>query len=315
MKYIINLDELSKKDVKIAGGKGASLGELIQGHFDVPTGFVVTTLAFDQFLIEERLETEIESALDKVNHEDIHSIAVASEKIRTMILSAEFPSDLGKLILADFRSLNIQHVAVRSSATAEDGADTSWAGELESYLNTTEKTLFENVKRCWASLFTPRAIYYRFENDLHKKKVSVAVIIQAMIQSEVSGICFTTHPVTEDPNQLLIEAGIGLGEAIVGGLITPDNYVIDKKYLSLEEASISQQKSQIAGGREGTKEIKISADEQSKQKLSGAQIIELAKICIKIEKHFDAPCDIEWAYADHKFYITQSRPITTLQKL
>ncbi len=162
-------------------------------------------------------------------------------------------------------------------------------------------------------MFTPRAIFYRHEKKLLKTKVSVAVAVQEMIESEISGICFTVHPVTEDKRQMIIEAGWGLGEAIVSGQITPDSYVIDKKDFSIIDINISKQEKMIvrkAGG--GTKHTAVPKVKQEKQVLTGKQIIELAKICASIEKHYKKPQDIEWAYVKGKFYIVQSRPITTL---
>jgi pyruvate,water dikinase len=213
------------------------------------------------------------------------------------------------------------YVAVRGSATAEDSSVASWAGELESYLNTSRQNLLGRVKDCWSSLFTQRAIVYRHEKGLRKSKVSVAVVVQKMVQSEIAGICFTTHPVTRDKNQLIIEAGWGLGEAIVGGHITPDSYVVDKRNWKILDINISEQEkmlvrrsSKSGGGKSATGNawIKVPNKLRTKQKLDGKQIIELAKLCSKIEKHYRFPCDIEWAFEKGKFYIVQSRPITTL---
>jgi pyruvate,water dikinase len=170
----------------------------------------------------------------------------------------------------------------------------------------------KQVKKCWSSLFTPRAIFYRFEKKLNRTSVSVAVVVQKMVQSEISGICFTVHPVTKDYDQMVIEAGFGLGEAIVGGLITPDTYVVHKKDFSLLDINVSEQKFAIVKSPKGNVNKKLSAKEGSRQKLTGKQIVELAKICVKIEKHYKHPQDIEWALEKRKFYITQSRPITTL---
>lgn len=304
--------QLTKKDADIAGGKGASLGEMTKAKMPVPPGFVVLANAFDRFLEETDLNIEIEAALKKVKVKDINSVEETSEKIRSMIINADFPKDVKEEIVKEFIKLKAKHVAVRSSATAEDSSTASWAGELESYLNVTDKNLLESVKKCWASLFTPRAIFYRFEKKMHKDKVSVAVVVQKMIQSEVSGIVFTVHPVTEDKNQMIIEAGFGLGEAIVGGMITPDTYVINKKKLLIEDKNISEQKIMIVRGSKGTNETRVPSRMQEKQKLADQQIKKLAEICIKIEKHYKFPCDIEWALEKGKIYIVQSRPITTL---
>ena len=215
-------------------------------------------------------------------------------------------------IIKEFKRLKTRFVAVRSSATAEDSKIASWAGELETYLNVTENNLIKSVIKCWSSLFTPRAIFYRFEKKLHKQKVSVAVVIQKMVQSEISGICFSVHPITKDKNQMVIEAGFGLGEAIVGGKITPDTYVIHKNNFSILDINVSEQNIAIVRSRTGNLEKKLTPKQGGKQKLSLKQIIELTKICRGIEKHYKHPQDIEWAFEKGKFYITQARPITTL---
>jgi len=309
-----NFKKLSKHDVHLAGGKGASLGEMTSAKIPVPPGFVVLAPAFDRFLEETDLNIEIESILHKLKHKDINSVEGISVKIQHLIMKAKFPDDLAKEIVSEFLKLKVKYVAVRSSATAEDSSAASWAGELESYLNTTKDDLLGNVKRCWASLFTPRAIFYRFEKKLHKTKVSVAVVVQSMIQSEVSGIAFTVHPVTKDYDQMVIEAGWGLGEAIVGGKITPDTYVILKKSkLTILDKNISQQQMMITKNKKNeTIEMEVPIAKQEKQKFTDQNILKLAKICQGIENHYGFPCDIEWAWEKGKIYIVQSRPITTL---
>jgi pyruvate,water dikinase len=305
--------KIGKKNAAIAGGKGASLGEMTQAGLKVPPGFVILAEAFDRFLEETDLTQELEAQLKKVNYQDVNSVDGASSQIRALIAGAKMPADLAKDITQEFKKLKSPFVAVRSSATAEDSSAASWAGELETYLNTTDKTLLDNVKKCWSSLFTPRAIFYRHEKKMLKTKVSVAVVVQKMVDSEISGIAFTVHPVTQDRNQMIIEAGYGLGEAIVSGSVTPDSYVLEKKELSIIDINIAEQTRKIikgAGG--GIKWVPVLKSFQEKQKLSGREIIELAKICLAIEKHYKFPCDIEWAQEKGKFYITQSRPITTL---
>lgn len=229
MSMIRHLEKISRNDVAIAGGKGSSLGEMLRMNISVPSGFVILTTAFENFLKETDLNIEIRAALDSVNHQEIHTIENASAKIKTLIFEAEMPQNISDEIRESFKSLNSRYVAVRSSATAEDSTNAAWAGQLESYLNTTEEDLLENVKKCWASLFAPRAIFYRFQKNLHNSQLSIAVVIQKMIESEKSGIAFSVHPITQDRNQLIIEAGFGLGEAIVSGQITPDSYVVEKR--------------------------------------------------------------------------------------
>lgn len=311
--HIKFFSQITKKSVAEAGGKGASLGEMTSAGIPVPPGFVILASAFNQFLEETDLTQEVQSELDKVNYKDINSVDGASAIIRNLILKAKMPKELECDIVADFKKLKTKFVAVRSSATAEDSSSASWAGELETYLNTTDKTLLLNVKKCWSSLFTPRAIFYRHEKKLLKTQVSVAVVVQQMVDSEISGIAFTVHPVTQDKNQMIIEAGCGLGEAIVSGSITPDSYVLDKRDYSFLDINITDQvKKIVKGPNGGTKWAAVPKKQGAAQKLNGRQIVELAKICQGIEKHYKFPCDIEWAFNKGKFYITQSRPITTL---
>lgn len=311
--YVLPFSKLTKKNVQIAGGKGANLGEMIKAGLPVPLGFVVLALAFDRFLEETDINVEIDAELDRLNHQDLTSVDRFSHEVRDLIDDAPFPKDLQKEFLKEFDRLKAQYVAVRSSATAEDSSVASWAGELETYLFVNRVKFLKAVKTCWSSLFTPRAIFYRFERKLHKTKISVAVVVQKMINSEKSGVCFTVHPVTKDRNQMVIEAGLGLGEAIVSGMITPDTYVVDKKDKTILDINIaSQEKMIIRKKGAGTKTMAVKKSERDKQVLSGKQIIELAEICRSIEKHYRHPQDIEWALEKNKFYITQTRPITTL---
>ena len=312
--WIIPLSAIAKNDVGLAGGKGASLGELMRAGLSVPPGFVVTAHVFDRFIEETAMREDIEAQLKEINHRDINSVDRISNVIRELILEAPFPRNLRQDILMAYRMLNSPFVAVRSSATAEDSKTASWAGELETYLNTTSKTLFKNIQKCWASLFTPRAIFYRHEKNPHRSHVSVAVVVQAMIQSEIAGIAFTVHPVTKDKNQMIIEAGWGLGEAVVSGQITPDSYIINKKDLSVIDLHTAKQERKLTRSLKGSGDRRVSVPvvQQAKQKLSLARIKELAGICVSVERHYRFPCDIEWALARGKFYLLQSRPITTL---
>lgn len=316
MYYTKTFLRLGKKDADIAGGKGASLGEMTNAKIPVPGGFVVLADSFEKFIELTDNNVKIDSIIRKVNHKKIDTIEQASKEIQALILNAEMPKVIASEINSEFKKMKTKYVAVRSSATSEDSADAAWAGQLDSFLNTTEKTLLENVKRCWASLFTPRAIFYRFEKGLHKTKISVAVVVQKMIASKVSGIAFSVHPVTEDYNQLIIEAGFGLGEAIVSGQITPDSYLISKDPFKILDKNINAQQRGLYRHKSGIgNEWKnITAKSGAKQCLSDKQILELSKLIIKIEKHYGFPCDIEWAYEKGKFYIVQSRPITTLIK-
>jgi len=314
MDFIRDIQNLGKKDAVIAGGKGASLGELMKAGFSVPPGFVILSRAYEKFLKESSLFFEIEKILRFTDHEKDYTVERASKKIKTLMLGAEIPQGIKEDIFKSFEKLGSKLVAVRSSATAEDGLEAAWAGQLESYLNTSEKNLLENVKKCWASLFAPRALFYHLEKGLENKKISVAVVVQKMVKSEKSGVAFSVHPVTQEKNKIIIEAGFGSGAAIVSGQITPDNYVIEKNKGIIFEKSINRQKKAIfRSGPEGNAWKNISKEKQAQPKLSDGEILNLSKIINKIENHFGFPVDVEWAKVRNKFYILQSRPITTLK--
>jgi phosphoenolpyruvate synthase/pyruvate phosphate dikinase len=306
---------IGQADVAIAGGKGASLGEMTQAGLPVPEGFVVLVSAFELFLKETGLIAEVDTILHSVNKEEMHTIEHASEKIQRLILNAKMPEDIASEIRKYFSQLDAPYVAVRSSATAEDSTSAAWAGQLDSYLNTNSETLLPNVQRCWASLFTPRAIFYRFEKGLHSQKISVAVVVQKMVASEMSGIAFSVHPITEDRNQLIIEAGYGLGEAIVSGQVTPDSYVVEKQPRRVIDTNVNTQKKALYRADSGGNEWRdITEPKASSQVLTSEQILTLAEQVIDIENHYGFPCDIEWAFERGNFYIVQSRPITTLKE-
>jgi len=313
--YTKTFEEISKSDVADAGGKGASLGEMTQAGIPVPPGFVVVSDAVEKFLVEADLIQEIETILDGVDHNAMHTVEDASEKIQGLILNADMPEDIAEEVRESFKALGTEFVAVRSSATAEDSSTAAWAGQLDSFLNVTEKDVVEHVQKCWASLFTPRAIFYRFEQGLHRQKISVAVVVQKMVNSKVSGIAFSVHPVTEDRNQLIIEAGFGLGESIVQGAITPDSYVVEKEPRAILDVNVNVQSKGLFRGKDGNNEWRtLPESEGSKQVLEGKEIIELSDLVIKIEEHYGFPVDVEWAREKGSgFYIVQSRPITTLK--
>jgi len=307
--------DLSKNDANIAGGKGASLGEMLNAGIPVPNGFVITADTFDFFIKETDLIQEIETVLGGVDHKTVSSIEHSSEKIRDLILNAKMPEAVATSILEAFSQLGSEYVAVRSSATAEDGKEHAWAGQLESYLNVREQEVLAKVQNCWSSLFTPRAIQYRFEKDLHSTHIAVAVVIQKMVNAEKAGIAFSVHPVTENQNQIIIEAGFGLGESIVSGAITPDSYVVTKDESKIIDINVNTQKKALyrnsAGGNHW---VELNEDDSSSQVLNETEVLELANIVKSIEIHYGFPCDIEWSYEGEKFYIVQSRPITTLGK-
>ncbi|HII15888.1 MAG TPA: hypothetical protein HA362_06265 [Nanoarchaeota archaeon] len=312
MEFVKRFKEISKSDTLLAGGKGASLGEMTRAGIPVPEGYVILSGAFDKFIKETNLDEEIDAALDNVDIKEVHTIENASEKIQALILSKDMPKDIKKEILNFFKQLGSKFVAVRSSATSEDSAAAAWAGQLESFLNTTEETLFCNIGKCWASLFNPRAIFYRFEQKMSKDRISVAVVVQKMVDSEESGIAFSVHPVTQDKNQIIIEAGFGLGEAIVSGSIIPDSYIVDKQGPNILKLNVNRQKRALYKNNRGGNEWRDLGEKGARQALPEKEILELSRLIVKIENHYGFPCDIEWAKEKGRFYIVQSRPITTL---
>jgi len=328
MKYVKWFDELSKDDVTVAGGKGANLAEMANAGFPVPEGFVVIKDAYDKFLEENKLKEKIFEILKKTNIKDTAELTKAAEKIQNLILSASMPKDIEKEIREAYRKLckvkkgiiiageeHEEFVAVRSSATAEDLPTASFAGQQKTLLNVKgEDDVVNAVKECWASLFTPRAIFYREEKGFKHEEVSIAVVVQRMINADKAGVMFTVNPATSDKSKIVIEGAYGLGEAVVSGQVTPDTYVVNKETLEIEEREISTQEWMITRKGEKTVRVEVPEDIRSKQKLDDSEIVELARYGKKIEEHYNFPQDIEWAVEGDKIYILQSRPVTTLEE-
>lgn len=316
-KFILDFSEIDKEDIALAGGKGANLGEMTQAGFPIPPGFVVSASAYRYFLEHNGFEKQIRAFLKTLNVGRPKELQGASEKIRSLMSKGGIPDDLKGEIVKKYRSmsgiLSEALVAVRSSATAEDLPDASFAGQQESFLNVRgEAYLLESVKKCWSSLFTPRSIFYREEKGFSHFKVNLAVIVQEMVQSEISGVAFTVDPTGGEKHKMVIEAVWGLGEFIVQGTVTPDKYEVERHSLEILSAQKQSQTKQLTRQGRDTKEEKVPKSKQDRQKLSEKQIKELAKILQKIHTHYFFPQDIEWAYLKGRFYIVQSRPITTL---
>jgi len=318
MKNIMWFSELSRKSLAEAGGKGANLGEMYQNEFPIPNGFVVTSGAYYKHLEANNLKGQIGSILGALDVNDHDKLMAASERIKKMITDAPIPKDIHDDIVASYKKLTEianrpVYVAVRSSATAEDLPTASFAGQQSTYLNVfgTEEVV-SAVKDCWASLFEPRAIFYRVENKFEHMKVGLAAVVQMMVQSEKAGVVFTVDPLYQDPNILSIETGYGLGEVVVSGQITPDTYRVDKEAMKIIDKSISKQPWMLVKLDGKNRRVEIKDDAQGKQKLSDLEIRDLARICKKIEEHYGYPQDIEYAIEKDNLYIVQSRPITTL---
>ncbi len=310
---ILRFDQVGKTDIPLVGGKGANLGEMINAGIPVPDGFIVTAKAYYDFLDLTSLRQKILTELTGLDMNDSKKLQEASKNIQTAILAADMPDELAGQIKEAYHNLCGEHdryVAVRSSATAEDLPDASFAGQQDTYLNVSGwQDVVKHVQMCWASLFTSRAIFYRTEKGFDHFKVGIAVPVQMMVQSEISGIMFTVNPMTNNPAEVSVEAAFGLGQPVVSGELTPDQYIVNKKSQEITSKNISTQTWQFTI----EKKVPISKKYQKVQKMKNSLVVELAKIGMKIEEHYKHPQDIEWGMEDGKLYIVQSRPVTTLK--
>ncbi|GAB6548716.1 phosphoenolpyruvate synthase [Bacillus mobilis] len=312
--FVLDFQEIEKVQLSLVGGKGFNLGALsnIQG-IQVPEGFCVTTVGYEKAIEQnEELQTLLQQ-LTKLKKEERAQIGEISTKIREVIMLVEIPSDVVEAVTHYLSRFGNEHAyAVRSSATAEDLPYASFAGQQDTYLNVIgENAILQHVRKCWASLFTERAVMYRMQNGFEHNQVSICVVVQKMVFPEASGILFTADPVTSNRKVLSIDASFGLGEALVSGLVSADNYKV--KEGEITEAMIATKKVAIYAVKEGGTETKqINPAQQKLQTLSEQQILQLASIGRQIEAYFGCPQDIEWCLAHDTFYIVQSRPITTL---
>ena len=316
MPDILWLEEIRKEDIAAVGGKGASLGEMSSMGLPVPGGFVVTSRAFRHFLIETGIEQPLFSNLENLNVDDNNALEQASKKARALVMKAKMPASLKDRIRESYQKLNEggMVVAVRSSATAEDLPDASFAGQQETYLNIKgEKNLLDAVQKCWASLYGARAIYYRAKQGFDDRSVNIAVVVHQMINSEKAGVMFTSHPVTGEP-LTIIEGSWGLGEAVVSGSVSPDKYVYDQRTGNVIDKLIAQKKTEIVSdGEHGTKTLEIGRERQETPVLSDDEVARLATYGKVAETHYGIPQDVEWSIVGETIYILQSRPITTIR--
>lgn len=316
MSKIISIKDLGVDDIPIAGGKAANLGELTSAGFEVPPGFVLTTESYDYFLESNGLGDLLATVMENLDVSSDEKVQEASVNIRRAFEVGKIPEDLEELIISEYEKLGNGSnplVAVRSSATAEDLPTASFAGQQDTFLNVSNpQSLLESIKRCWSSLFTPRAIAYRVQKGFDHASVKLAVVVQRMISSDRSGIMFTVDPNSELPH-IIIEAGYGLGEALVGGKVTPDTYCVDKFHRKILNKRISNQTWMLIRGESGEcMRMEVPSEITKEQKITDKQIYELAEIGNQIEMHYNKPMDIEWCIEKDQIYIVQARPITTL---
>ena len=327
MKYIKWFEDVGKGDIDLVGGKGANLGELTNNGVNVPPGFSVTAEAYREFLAENHLEDKIKNLLDGLDTENASELQQLSREIRGFMAEGEMPKAIRDEVLEAYEELKAigvktKKVAVRSSATAEDLPDASFAGQQDTYLNiSVPNELLYHVKKCWSSLWTARAIYYRQDQGFVQTDVALSVVVQQMVSGKKAGVIFTVDPTTGKKNHLLINSSWGLGEAVVSGLVTPDDYLIDKNNGKIIEKNLGKkikmivEKGDSAVGTEIVKTASyLSEDAVTESSLTDHEIDKLYKQALRIEEIYGAPQDIEWAIAgdDSEVYLLQSRPITTL---
>lgn len=324
MDYILDFEKLDRGSLAVVGGKNASLGEMIKAGIRVPPGFAVTTDSYLSFITQTGIKDTILSILSTIRPEDVASLNRASEEIQDMVRNADMPDEIRSAIADGYQRLcrscgipNVQ-VAVRSSATAEDLPTASFAGQQDTYLcQSGEEGVVSSVRRCWASLFTPRAIDYRNKNHFPHEKVFISVGVQKMVKSRAAGVMFTLNPTDGDPSKVVIEGNWGLGETVVSGSVNPDKFVVDKVVLEISQKTISTKhvKCIYSPNGKGTVDVDVEPDLQNRCCLEDPEVRELVGIAKKIEAHYGRAMDIEWAIDEdfsfpENIFIVQARPET-----
>ena len=311
--------DISHDDIPIAGGKGANLGEMYGLGIPVPNGFVVTSSAYFKFVEANGLQEKIRDVLRTTDIDHPDQLLSASKRIKALIKKGDMAESLAINIMKSYRrlsglaGLSQVRVAIRSSATAEDLPDASFAGQQETFLDVVgEANVLRRVQDCWASLFTPRAIFYREKKKFNHFKVGIAVPIQKMVASTVSGIMFTVNPVTNDKNQIIVETIWGLGEYIVQGKVTPDQHIVNRSDWTVASKTQAKQTIQLVRSADETKEVPVARAKQEKFKIDEKTAVKIAKVGQKLHDHYRQPQDIEFALEGNRLYIVQTRPITTI---
>ncbi len=322
---------MNKNSNPIAGGKGANLGIMYNIGLPVPPGFVITSFAFKHYIQVTGIDKKIFGKLKKLDVEDNDKLQEAAKWIQNLVVTTPMPEAVKEEIIEAYDEMDVNSskvedimkkgdgalVAVRSSATAEDQVDASFAGQQASFMNVKgHRELIAHVLACWASLYTARAIYYRVKNKYEHEKVLIAVVIQKMVNSDVAGVMFSVNVVNQDVSEILIEGAYGLGEAVVSGSITPDEFVVDKKSLEIKSKKIAKKTWMYTRDAKTLRNIKVDVEKdlQEESCLKLDHVKKLAELAVKIEKHYGKPQDMEFAIEKGKIYITQSRPVTTMKK-
>ena len=333
MKIISWFKEISKDSISIVGGKGANLGEMYNMEMPVPPGFIVNADAYKDFIERTNIKGKITQILSGLNVENNEELQNKANEVQKLIIATEIPDDMKEDIIDAYESMGItdektdasdlvkktqdEFVAVRSSATAEDLPEASFAGQQATFLNIKgSEDVVKAVRACWASLFTARAIYYRIKNNFDHMQVLIAVVVQKMVNSDKAGITFSVNPSTNNENEIVVEACFGLGEAIVSGSVNPDSYIVDKSSMEIKSKDIKEQEWAYVRDETGkTVKKTIVEDKRGIQILKDEEILSLAEIAKKLEEHYNKPQDIEWAIEGGKIYVVQTRPVTTIKKV
>lgn len=312
MRYILPL-ACEQAELETVGGKGLSLSKMLTAGLPVPGGFHITTDAYLDFVRLNRLQPKIEAGLNGIRPGDTAGIEAMTAGIRAAFDEGCMPPELMDAISSAYRELGDVAVAVRSSATAEDLPDASFAGQQETYLNIRgEQGLAAVVMRCWASLWTARAVTYRLNNDIPQETVALAVVVQKLVCSDASGVMFTVNPVSGDRDEVIISAAWGLGESVVSGLVTPDTIIVSKDKRAAMTYNPADKLVMTIRTDIGTKEVPVPDLRRKEPALTAGQVMELADLGRRIERYYQMPMDIEWALEDGRLYIVQARPVTVL---
>ena len=317
--YIHWLNEIGSEQADLVGGKGAGLARLVDLGMPVPPGFCVSVEAYQRFVEAAGLEDVLQRFLRDLDSADLQSLASRSAELQRSFLAANVPADLAQEIERAYRKLAgltgdpEPRVAVRSSATAEDLPQASFAGQHDSYLGILGETaLRDAVKRCWASMWNPQAVHYRHTNEIDHAHSLMSVVVQHMAPSVTAGVLFTANPISGDPSEIVINASWGLGESVVGGSVDPDTFVVERVSHHVRTRTIATKESSVEPDRgSGTREVAVLPELQNRPSLTDDQVVELASLAIRIEEGHGAPQDIEWAHDGALFHILQARPITS----
>jgi len=317
MDLIAWFDDLSGDDIgSIAGGKGASLCRLRQNGFPVTDGFIVCAEAFERFMSVNGLWDKVFSKLDAIDWESDDSLAETGEALRALITGVPMPEDIAGLLAENYKKMgNEAPVAVRSSGTAEDLDEASFAGQQETFLYVIgERELIQYVNACWASLYNDQAIFYRHEKKFDERNISIAVVVQRMVNSEKAGVLFSVNPINKDRNTVMIEGAWGLGEGVVQGIVNPDNYLIRKGTYEVETEYVAEKEIMVVRKDElgGVHEVDVPEHLRTAPVLTEDERKKLVDLAVRAENFYGKPQDLEWAVECGKIYLLQSRPITTL---